>query len=141
MRRLLGVAMARRIVAADGPDPIDAQVGARLRARRVLLGLSQSALAAKIGVSFQQVQKYERGANRVSASQLWRAADALQVELTYFFQGLGDGAQGDAHAVTIRQGRVLRAIQAMPEGTQRAFGDLAVVVAEECASDPPGGER
>jgi len=136
------VAVARRIVAADGPDPIDAHVGARLRARRALLGLTQTALAAKIGVSFQQVQKYERGANRVSASQLWRAAEALQVELTYFFEGLGNSAQGDAHhAVTLRQGRVLRALQAMPEGTQRVFGDLAVVVAEECASGPPAGER
>jgi transcriptional regulator with XRE-family HTH domain len=134
--------MAKRIVAADGPDPIDAHVGARLRARRILLGLSQSALAAKLGVTFQQVQKYERGANRLSASQLWRAAEALQVELSFFFAGLRDGTAGDLpDAVTPLQGRALRALQAMPEATQRAFGDLAVVVAEEFASQPASGKR
>ncbi len=62
----------------DGPDPIDIAVGARIRARRKLLGISQQALAERIGLTFQQVQKYERGTNRVSASKLVRIAEVLQ---------------------------------------------------------------
>jgi len=55
------------------------------------MGLSQTELATKLLVNFQQVQNHERGANRVSASQLWRAADALQVDLSFFFSGLQKG--------------------------------------------------
>src|ERR1044072_9269143 len=61
----------------QGPDPIDVAVGHRIRVRRKWLGVSQSALADHLGVSFQQVQKYERGANRVSASMLVRIAQKL----------------------------------------------------------------
>lgn len=63
--------------ADQGPDPIDVKVGARVRMRRKFLGMSQSDLAVRLGVSFQQVQKYERGANRISASMLVRTATAL----------------------------------------------------------------
>lgn len=70
------------------PDHVDAHVGARMRDRRKGQGLSQTALAAELGVAFQQVQKYEKGRNRVSASVLWRAAEALDVEVGYFFEGL-----------------------------------------------------
>jgi transcriptional regulator with XRE-family HTH domain len=69
--------MARGNVAVHGPDPVDVKVGARIRAQRRRLGLSQSALANAIGITFQQVQKYERGANRVSASMLVRTAAKL----------------------------------------------------------------
>ena len=62
----------------QGPDPIDVAVGARLRLRRQEIRMSQAELASRMGVTFQQVQKYERGANRVSASMLVRAAGALQ---------------------------------------------------------------
>ncbi len=62
---------------AAGPDPVDVAIGARMRLRRKSLGISQGALADQIGVSFQQVQKYERGANRVSGSTLVAAAAAL----------------------------------------------------------------
>lgn len=71
----------RPIVALDGPDPIDKAVGLRIRLRRQALGVSQSDLGAQLGVTFQQVQKYERGANRVSASTLVRAAEALQTSV------------------------------------------------------------
>ena len=65
----------RRRRGKDGPDPIDIYVGSRLRERRVSLGMSQTVLADRLGLTFQQVQKYERGANRLSASALWRASE------------------------------------------------------------------
>ena len=66
-----------RTVNREGPDPIDVAVGARIRTRRRSLGLSQTELAEALGITFQQVQKYERGANRVSASMLVRIATRL----------------------------------------------------------------
>jgi transcriptional regulator with XRE-family HTH domain len=67
----------RKTITEDGPDPVDVHVGARLRQRRTLLGMSQEKLAAAFGVSFQQIQKYERGANRVSFSTMMRICEAL----------------------------------------------------------------
>ena len=65
---------------------LDKHIGTRLRVRRVLLGMSQQALASRLGVSFQQIQKYEKGTNRISASRLYRAAQVLEVPVTYFFE-------------------------------------------------------
>ena len=79
---------ATRSVAVDGPSPIDVHVGARVRLRRTLLGLSQSALGEAIGLTFQQVQKYERGMNRVSASKLWQLSSVLDVPVSYFFDDM-----------------------------------------------------
>lgn len=72
------------------PEPVDKHVGARIRLRRKLLGLSQSALGDALGLTFQQIQKYERGGNRVSASKLYDAAKTLGVPVSYFFEGLAD---------------------------------------------------
>lgn len=84
------------------PSLVDRHVGARVRARRKQLGLSQDRLAEALGLTFQQVQKYERGANRISASKLFDAAAALQVEVPFFFEGLtsegGEAAAGQAPA-------------------------------------------
>ena len=77
----------RRVVREDGPDPIDLFVGSRMRERRLQAGLSQVALAERLGVSFQQVQKYETAANRVSASTLFRLSHVLGVPPGYFFEG------------------------------------------------------
>lgn len=66
-------------------NPIDLHVGNRLRTRRTLLGLSQTVLAEAIGLTFQQVQKYERGANRISASRLYDLSQVLGVDMAYFF--------------------------------------------------------
>lgn len=74
-----------------GPNPIDRHVGLRIRMRRKELGVSQERLAESIGLTFQQVQKYERAANRVSASKLWEVARALDANIGYFYEGLGDG--------------------------------------------------
>lgn len=71
------------------PNDVDAHVGARLRQRRMLLGISQEQLAEMLGLTFQQVQKYERGTNRVSASRLFQLARALETPITWFFDEMG----------------------------------------------------
>ena len=73
-----------------GPNPVDLHVGARVRMRRKFLGMSQEGLAETIALTFQQVQKYERGSNRISASKLWEIAKALKAPVAYFFEGYGE---------------------------------------------------
>jgi transcriptional regulator with XRE-family HTH domain len=82
------------------PNPVDLHVGARIRLRRRMQQVSQEKLADALGLTFQQVQKYERGANRVSASKLYEIAAALKAPVSYFFDGLADptGGGGDGHA-------------------------------------------
>jgi transcriptional regulator with XRE-family HTH domain len=75
-----------RMASKGFPNPIDVHVGARIRLRRTLLGISQVALAETVGLTFQQVQKYEKGMNRVSSSRLVDMANALDVDVPYFFQ-------------------------------------------------------
>lgn len=70
------------------PEPTDKHVGTRVRMRRLMLDLSQTALADALGLTFQQVQKYEKGKNRISASRLQRISDVLQVPIPFFFEGL-----------------------------------------------------
>lgn len=72
----------------DLPDPTDTHVGARVRMRRLMLGVSQTDLANAVGVTFQQVQKYEKGTNRISASRLQQMSSVLQVPIPFFFEGL-----------------------------------------------------
>jgi transcriptional regulator with XRE-family HTH domain len=78
----------RKPVSEDGPDPIDQHVGTRIRGRRVGLRISQTKLGQSIGVTFQQIQKYESGTNRVGASNLFKIAKALGVEVAFFFEGV-----------------------------------------------------
>jgi transcriptional regulator with XRE-family HTH domain len=73
-----------------GPDPVDVHVGKRLRLRRTLMGYSQEQLAAAVGVTFQQIQKYERGSNRVSASRLYDIARVLNVPISFFFEDISE---------------------------------------------------
>ena len=73
---------------ANEPNPIDVHVGKRVRARRTLMGLSQSKLGKAIDTTFQQVQKYERGMNRISSSRLYQIAQVLDVPIPYFFDDL-----------------------------------------------------
>ncbi len=70
------------------PSPVDVHVGARVRQRRVLLGMSQTVLANALGLTFQQVQKYERGMNRISASRLYDLSRVLDVPIIYFFEDI-----------------------------------------------------
>lgn len=85
-----------------GPDPIDVHVGIRLRLRRTMLRLSQEQLAATVGVTFQQIQKYERGSNRVSASRLYDLSEALNTSISYFFEDLDDVTLSARPAAVLR---------------------------------------
>lgn len=76
-------------------NKIDALVGQRIRARRYALGISQTELGEAIGVKFQQIQKYETGTNRVSASRLWAVAEKLGVDVLYFFEGISPATDAD----------------------------------------------
>ncbi len=78
------------------PNPIDKHVGARLKMQRVLIGMSQEKLGAALDITFQQIQKYEKGANRIGASRLQELARALQVPPSFFFEGapLGEAPDG-----------------------------------------------
>ena len=86
------------------PNPIDIHVGSRVRMRRKLMGVSQEKLAEALGLTFQQVQKYERGVNRVSASKLFESSKFLGVDVSYFFDGLAgrDPASGFAESESER---------------------------------------
>lgn len=75
-------------MAAKKPNPIDAHVGARMRLRRTLCGMSQEKLGEAIGLTFQQVQKYERGANRIGASRLFDLSRVLDVPVSFFFDDM-----------------------------------------------------
>lgn len=77
------------------PHPTDIHVGRQLRARRVLLGFSQERLASAVGLTFQQVQKYERGVNRISASRLYDLCKVLDVPVSYFFEGIETSTAGE----------------------------------------------
>ena len=79
-------------------DPRDAEIGRRMRALRLERGLSQTELGTMLGVTFQQIQKYEKGANRVAAGRLQRVAESLQIPITFFYAGNGmpeNEPQGD----------------------------------------------
>jgi transcriptional regulator with XRE-family HTH domain len=106
-----------------GPNPIDRHVGLRIRMRRKELGISQERLAEAIGLTFQQVQKYERAANRVSASKLWEMARALSTSIGYFYEGLGDttasGQENGAPGANIPR-ETLQDFLLTPEGIELA---------------------
>jgi transcriptional regulator with XRE-family HTH domain len=94
-----GEGARRRGVKYDGPNPADVHVGARVRLRRTMLGMSQEKLGEALGLTFQQVQKYERGANRVGASRLWEMSRVLDVPVSYFFQELDTEHGAPVHDV------------------------------------------
>ena len=71
-------------------NPVDVHVGTRVRLRRQVRKMSQERLGDKLGVTFQQVQKYERGSNRIGASRLWKISEVLEVPINFFFDGLSD---------------------------------------------------
>ena len=123
---------------------VDIHVGKRIRQRRWLTGMTQQKLAEMVGIKFQQIQKYETGANRVSASRLWDIADALDVNVAFFFDGMQSeeaaaaaGAQaknpamanvpldvmGDKEAMDL-----IRSYYAIPEDQRRRLFELARVL-------------
>ena len=115
--------------------PVDAHVGKRIRHRRWMVGMTQQQLADKVGIKFQQIQKYETGMNRVSASRLWDVSDALGVSISFFFEGLAEGqttasaAQGDMMADKEAL-ELVRSYYAIPEAQRRRLFDLARVLSD-----------
>ena len=117
--------------------PVDTHVGIKIRQRRWLVGMTQQQLAAEVGIKFQQIQKYETGANRVSASRLWDIAETLQVEVSFFFEGLkavrADGANAAVPADLMADKEALdlvRSYYAIPETQRRRLFDLARVLSD-----------
>ncbi|RMA40920.1 helix-turn-helix domain-containing protein [Rhodophyticola porphyridii] len=120
--------------------PVDVHVGKRVRHRRWMLGMTQQQLAEKVGIKFQQIQKYETGMNRVSASRLWDIAEALSVPINYFFEGLGgqEGlmAQGVVPGDILADKEALelvRSYYAIPENQRRRLFELARVLSDTAA--------
>lgn len=111
--------MVKEIELEHAPNPVDRHVGLRIRLRRRELGVSQEKLAESIGLTFQQVQKYERAANRVSASKLWEMARALQTTIGYFYEGLGDPGAADA-AQRLGERQSVHDFLLTPEGMELA---------------------
>lgn len=114
--------------------PVDAHVGKRIRHRRWMIGMTQQQLADKVGIKFQQIQKYETGMNRVSASRLWDIADTLGVTISFFFEGLAEGskaAQADTDMMADKEAlELVRSYYAIPEAQRRRLFDLARVLSE-----------
>ena len=118
--------------------PVDVHVGKRIRHRRWMNGTTQQQLAEKVGIKFQQIQKYETGANRVSASRLWDIAEALDVPVAFFFEGIEDQAdasvEGNAMPADIMGDKealdLVRSYYAIPENQRRRLFDLARVLSD-----------
>lgn len=117
--------------------PVDAHVGKRIRHRRWMVGMTQQQLADQVGIKFQQIQKYETGMNRVSASRLWDIAEALGVQIAFFFEGLGDAqaAQGqqtvEGDMLADKEAlELVRSYYAIPEAQRRRLFDLARVLSD-----------
>ncbi len=118
--------------------PVDIHVGKRVRHRRWLTGMTQQQLAEKVGIKFQQIQKYETGMNRVSASRLWDIADALGVEVSFFFEGLEANANAGVDESGIPSDilankealELVRSYYAMPQNQRKRLFDLARVLSD-----------
>ncbi|WP_269715623.1 helix-turn-helix domain-containing protein [Caulobacter sp. NIBR2454] len=112
----------------SAPNPTDVHVGARIRLRRKHLGISQTQLAEGLSLTFQQVQKYERGVNRVSASKLYDMARTMGVPISYFFDGLPDPtAATPADITALDDQQAVQAFLLTPEGLEiaRAFPKIS----------------
>lgn len=117
--------------------PVDVHVGKRIRHRRWMVGMTQQQLAEQVGIKFQQIQKYETGMNRVSASRLWDISESLSVPISFFFEGLeSDSAMASEKALP---GDILadkealelvRSYYAIPENQRRQLFELARVLSD-----------
>ncbi len=122
--------------------PVDVHVGKRVRHRRWMVGMTQQQLGDIVGIKFQQIQKYETGMNRISASRLWDIAQALGVSISFFFEGF-EAEEGSVEAPTAvpetQRGDLLadkealelvRSYYAIPEAQRRRLFDLARVLSD-----------
>jgi transcriptional regulator with XRE-family HTH domain len=144
----------RRRRKSDKPNPIDVHVGSRVRLRRTLLGMSQEKLGEAIGLTFQQVQKYERGANRIGASRLYDLSRVLDVPVSFFFDDMKpetaeSGRQEASGSIeptiahyepdpTMRREtlELVRAYYRIPDAQiRRRLFDLTKAIANACATE------
>lgn len=112
---------------------VDIHVGKRIRHRRWLIGMTQQQLADEVGIKFQQIQKYETGVNRVSASRLWDIARAIDVPVSYFFEGLHDESTSQPEGDLLADKEALQLVKAyysMPESQRRQIFELARVLSQ-----------
>ena len=119
--------------------PVDVHVGKRIRHRRWMVGMTQQQLAEKVGIKFQQIQKYETGMNRVSASRLWDIAEAVDVPVSFFFEGIDEHAAHANGSSTMIPGDIMadkealelvRSYYAIPENQRRRLFELARVLSD-----------
>ena len=112
------------------PNPVDVHVGRRVRIRRVLAGMSQTALAEGLGLTFQQLQKYESGSNRISASRLWQISQILDVPIAWFFLGLGDDQEEDTEGLRSKRDtlELVRNIGRCPPDVRKQLRGLVKIV-------------
>jgi len=121
----------RSLTETNMKHPIDVNVGRRIRQRRWMLGMTQQQLAQNVGIKFQQIQKYESGMNRVSASRLYEIALALDVPISFFFEGASGSSdpEDEEDLLANREALALvRAYYAIPEEQRRRLLDLARVL-------------
>ena len=129
----------RRTVLKDGPREIDVHVGQRVRQRRVLCGLSQTELANAMGLTFQQLQKYERGMNRISASKLWQISQVLDVPVQWFFKEFSEpkgeeGSRREAFHMKRETLELVRNYVAVPADVQQKFLSLVKSIANSAST-------
>ncbi len=115
--------------------PVDVYVGQRVRQRRWMVGMTQQQLGDRVGIKFQQIQKYETGTNRISASRMWDIAATMEVPVSFFFEGIDGQAPdtGEARGDILTDKEALelvRAYYAIPENQRRRLFDLARVLGE-----------
>lgn len=118
--------------------PVDIHVGKRIRHRRWMVGMTQQQLAEQVGIKFQQIQKYETGTNRVSASRLWDIAETLSVPVSFFFEGLDESYAGatersDVPGDILADKEALELVKsyyAIPETQRRRLFELARVLSD-----------
>jgi len=119
--------------------PVDVHVGKRVRHRRWMVGMTQQQLGDIVGIKFQQIQKYETGMNRISASRLWDIAQALGVSISFFFEGFDEEERtAENHGVENRGDlladkealELVRSYYAIPEAQRRRLFDLARVLSD-----------
>jgi transcriptional regulator with XRE-family HTH domain len=120
--------------------PVDIHVGKRIRHRRWLIAMTQQQLAEKVGIKFQQIQKYETGANRVSASRLWDISEALGVSVSFFFEGLTEANEAEAAGSTDKAPAdllgdkealdLVRSYYSIPENQRKRLFELARVLSD-----------
>ncbi len=117
-------------VGESGPRPVDVHVGGRVRARRTLIGMSQKELGKRVGLTFQQIQKYEKGMNRIGASRLWHFSLILGQPISWFFEGIGEQKRKGDDPLAIREAlQLVRYLSACDPDVQKHLAALVNAVA------------